>query len=84
MESSKKLAVSPVVQQKLVESRMLAQSKQLRNIRCPVCGFYLLDVYGQGHYLIRVKCRKCKFNETIDTALFRTLQRRLQAQHKTK
>ena len=42
--------------------------------RCPSCGFYLLDVYGQGHYLIRVKCRKCKFDETIDTALFRTMR----------
>jgi len=28
------------------------------------------------HYLVRVKCRKCKFDDTIDTALFRTMSRR--------
>ena len=36
----------------------------------------MLDVYGHEHYLIRVKCRKCKFDETIDTALFRTMRHR--------
>ena len=50
-----------------------AKGIRLRMIRCPRCGFYLLDVYGYNHYLVRVKCRKCKFNETIDTALYRTM-----------
>ena len=45
-------------------------------IRCPRCGFYLLDVYGYNHYLVRVKCRKCKFNETIDTVRYRTVRGR--------
>ena len=53
-----------------------AESQELRTIRCPSCGFYMLDVYGHEHYLIRVKCRKCKFDETIDTALFRTMRHR--------
>ena len=48
----------------------------LRMVRCPRCGFYLLDVYGYNHYLVRVKCRKCKFNETIDTARYRTVRGR--------
>ncbi len=47
----------------------------LRSVKCPSCQFPLLDVYGQGHYFIRVKCRKCKFNEVIDTAFFRTVHR---------
>ena len=59
---------------------LLASTMQLRSIRCPICGFYLLDVYGHDHYLVRVKCRKCKFDQTIDTALFRTLQRKLRSQ----
>ena len=67
---------APEVLVKLEESKKLAQNKQLRAIRCPCCGFYLLDVYGRDHYLIRVKCRKCKFDETIDTALFRTVNRK--------
>ena len=66
----------PDVQAKLAASRAGAESKRLRTIRCPNCGFYLLDVYGTDHCYIRVKCRKCKFDETIDTALFRTIRHR--------
>ncbi len=75
----------PDLQQKLEASRAGAQAQPLRTIRCPSCGFYLLDVSGHDHYYIRVKCRKCKFDELIDTALFRTMKqrqrRRLQAYH---
>ncbi len=76
------ISAGPEVQQKLKASRTGAESKQLRTIRCPMCGFYLLDVYGRDHYYLRVKCRKCKFDETIDTALFRTMTRRKQKQLK--
>lgn len=69
------VTAGPELREKLDQSRKLAQQQTARSIRCPSCGFYLLDVYGQGHYLIRVKCRKCKFDETIDTALFRTMKR---------
>ncbi len=62
---------------KLEESKAAAESQTIRSIRCPQCGDYLLDVYGHGHYLIRLKCRKCKFCETIDTALFRTVHGRV-------
>ena len=70
------VTAGPDLQYKLEQSRKLAESQELRTIRCPSCGFYLLDVYGHGHYFIRVKCRKCKFDETIDTALFRTMKQR--------
>ena len=67
------LKVKPDVQERLAASKAGAEAKALRTIRCPNCGFYLLNVYGQ----------KCKFSETIDTALFRTMgrkqQKRLQA-----
>ena len=69
------VTAGPDLQYKLEQSRKLAESQELRTIRCPSCGFYMLDVYGHEHYLIRVKCRKCKFDETIDTALFRTMKR---------
>ena len=62
------------LKQKLAASRAGVAGVQLRTIRCPSCGFYLLDVYGREHYYIRVKCRKCKFDDTIDTALFRTIR----------
>ncbi len=67
---------SPDLQSKLEQSKRAAESQELRTIRCPRCGFYMLDVYGYEHYLVRVKCRKCKFDETIDTALFRTMKTR--------
>jgi len=64
------------LEKKLAASRAGTRGELLRAVRCPVCGFYLLDVYGHDHYYIRVKCRKCKFDETIDTALFRTVRQR--------
>ena len=63
----------PDLQDKLARSRAGAEKLELRQIKCPNCGFYLLDVYGRDHHYTRVKCRKCKFNEVIDTALFRTV-----------
>ena len=69
------VTAGPDLQQKLEASKAGAAGEPLRTIRCPSCGFYLLDVYGHDHYYIRVKCRKCKFDETIDTALFRTMKR---------
>ena len=66
------------VPEKLKQSREAAKGVPMRSIKCPKCGFYLLDAFGYGHYLIRIKCRKCKFDEVIDTALFRTMRPRRQ------
>ena len=66
----------PELGRKLAMTRKNLPKEGLRSIRCPNCGFYLLDVYGKDHCFVRVKCRKCKFDETIDTALFRTGRRR--------
>lgn len=59
---------------KLDLSKRGAEKLIKRSIRCPNCGFYLLDVYGTEHYYTKVKCQKCKFCEVIDTALFRTIR----------
>lgn len=74
----RRLSAGPDVQERLAASKAGAEFMQIRSIRCPSCGFYLLDVYGHDHYFLRVKCRKCKFDETIDTALFRTMNRKQQ------
>ncbi len=78
VEIERNLKSNPNVQERLAASRTGAEAKVLRTIRCPSCGFYLLSVYGQDHYYIQVKCQKCKFAETIDTALFRTIGKRQQ------
>ena len=72
------VAAGSDVQAKLAVSRAGAEALPIRTIRCPSCGFHLLNVYGQDHYFLQVKCQKCKFSETIDTALFRTMSKRRQ------
>ena len=72
------VAAGSEVQAKLTASRAGAEALPLRTVRCPNCGFFLLNVYGQDHYYLQVKCQKCKFSETIDTALFRTMSKRRQ------
>ena len=71
-------ALSSDIRCRLARSRALAGQRPERTIRCPNCGFHLLDVYGYDHCLVRVKCRKCKFCDVIDTALFRTVRSRRQ------
>lgn len=61
---------------KLEASRRQAERLIKREIKCPNCGFHLLKVYGTDHHITRVKCQKCKFNELIDTAMFRTIKMR--------
>lgn len=61
---------------KLDSSRQQAERLVKREIKCPNCGFHLLEVYGTDHHITRVKCQKCKFNELIDTAMFRTIRKR--------
>ena len=61
---------------KLEFSRRQAERLVKREIKCPNCGFHLLEVYGTDHHITRVKCQKCKFNELIDTAMFRTMRTR--------
>lgn len=61
---------------KLDYSRRQAEKLVRREIKCPNCGFHLLEVYGTDHHITRVKCQKCKFNELIDTAMFRTIKKR--------
>ncbi len=67
--------LSPETRRRLELSEAGARGRTLRTVRCPVCGFRLLEVYGTEHSYVRVKCRKCKFCDTIDTALFRTCGR---------
>ena len=67
----------PETLKKLEKSLKAARTLQKRKIYCPVCGKYLLDVYGHEHFITAVKCQKCKFNKPIDTAFFRTLRSRM-------
>ena len=76
MQTQSARQYDPELLNKLALSQLAAEELIKREIKCPVCGFYLMDVYGRDHHITRVKCRKCKFNEVIDTALFRTVKPR--------
>ena len=76
MQAQSARQYDPELLNKLALSQLAAEELIKREIKCPVCGFYLMDVYGRDHHITRVKCRKCKFNEVIDTALFRTVRPR--------
>lgn len=62
------------VQEKLDFSRKQSETLEMRDVKCPVCGFKVLEVFGHEHQIMRVKCRKCKFNDIMDIALFRTMK----------
>lgn len=76
MQAQSARQYDPELLNKLAFSRLAAEELIKREIKCPACDFYLMDVYGRDHHITRVKCRKCKFNEVIDTALFRTVKPR--------
>lgn len=75
VEERYKRPLSAETLRKLEISRRQAEQLVKREIKCPICGFYLLDVYGTEHNITRAKCKKCKFDEPIETAMFRTLKR---------
>ena len=65
MQAQSARQYDPELLNKLALSQLAAEELIKREIKCPVCGFYLMDVYGRDHHITRVKCRKCKFNEVM-------------------
>ena len=68
--------VAPEIQKRLLLSRVEAESLKERDILCPTCGFRIQRVFSDATGHLSVKCQKCKFNELIDTAMFRTIKKR--------
>lgn len=64
------------VQKKLDTARKQSETLELRDVKCPVCGYKILEVFGYGHYIMKIKCQKCKFNDVVDVACFRTMKTR--------
>ena len=55
------------------QAREAAQDEPFRTIRCPQCGFPLMNFYGTRKVILEVKCPKCKFSDFIDTRHFKIL-----------
>ena len=52
--------LTPEVQQRLLKSRIEAQTLKERDILCPVCGYRIQRVYSDATGHLSVKCQKCK------------------------
>ncbi len=66
--------ISPEVAEKIRRSREEVKNLQGRELRCPVCGFRIENVYGITSGIVQVKCRKCKLEEPLNLAYFRRLK----------
>ena len=60
----------------LRKSKTESEKYPKREIKCPICGIHLCDVYGNSpDVFISVKCQKCKSGDLpLSMAYFRTLK----------
>lgn len=66
--------LTPEVAEKIRKSREEVQYMKGRELKCPVCGFRIEEIYGISAGIVHVKCRKCKLEEPLNLAYFRRLK----------
>lgn len=59
---------------KLAQSIQDAQGQEKHEIRCPICGFLKVYVYGNKEGIVILKCSKCKYSGPMNLAYFRRLK----------
>lgn len=59
---------------KLSLSIQEAEGKEKLEVKCPICAFPLIGMYGEKKGIARIKCRKCKYEGPVNLAYFRTLK----------
>ena len=66
----------PVILENIRKSKEGAEKYPIREIKCPICGMHLCNVYGNSpDVFISVKCQKCKSGDVpLSMAMFRTLK----------
>ena len=68
------IQTTPEIQNKLLLSRVEAESLKERDILCPTCGFRIQRVFSDAGHL-SVKCQKCKNVHILNLAYFRRIRR---------
>lgn len=68
--------LTPEVEAKILKSREEVKNLQCRELKCPVCGFRLEEIYEISSGYVHVKCQKCKLQEPLDLAYFRRIKSR--------
>lgn len=66
--------LTPEVEMKILKSREEVRNLQGRDLKCPVCGFRIEEIYGITAGFVHVKCRKCKLEEPLNLAYFRRIK----------
>ncbi len=69
------------VHQRLLMSRIEAESLKSRDILCPTCGFKIQQVFSDATGHLSVKCKKCKSVHILNLAYFRRIKTRKPARH---
>ena len=67
--------LTPEVAEKIRKSREEVNKLKGRELKCPVCGFRIEEIYGITVGIVHVKCRKCKLEEPLNLAYFRRINR---------
>ena len=68
--------LTPDVAEKIRKSREEATKLKSRELKCPVCGFRIEEIYGITSGIVHVKCRKCKLEEPLNLAYFRKIKKK--------
>ena len=69
--------LTPEVAEKIRKSREEAKKLKSRELKCPVCGFRIEEIYGITSGIVQVKCRKCKLEEPLNLAYFRKIKQKI-------
>ena len=69
------IQTTPEIQNKLLLSRVEAESLKERDILCPTCGFRIQRVFSDATGHLSVKCQKCKNVHILNLAYFRRIRR---------
>ncbi|MBR3701918.1 MAG: hypothetical protein IKM96_09270 [Clostridiales bacterium] len=60
----------PEVREKFEAAEKAVESKEVRRVECPRCGFLLCYAYGETGGFLNFMCRKCKFTGIFDMRNF--------------
>ena len=69
--------ITPDVAEKIRKSREEIKQLKGRELKCPVCGFRIEEIYGITSGIVQVKCRKCKLEEPLDLSYFRRIKQKI-------
>lgn len=70
------MKMTPEVRQRLLQSRIEAETLRERDLFCPVCGYRIQRVYSDATGHLSVKCQKCKSINILNLAYFRKIRHR--------